>query len=425
MHEAAAGGEASYRFIRNFSSFSNMQRAKTLTISGMIAASMLLAGLAVPMLATSAQQAPSDDFSFEYAKSGGIAGINERIAFDSNSNIIKYFKNILGASERQLSNASVESLKKAISDNGFFDMQGMYPTKESGVADYFSHTLTVTMDGRTHSVSWVDDFASSVPLPDGLGKIVTAIEQAYASASDAGAPFDTRRRVSETVVMQSSSHNAEGHSSHQAAYFLLTNSSHVYNGVVTFTTTSAVDILVYHDITGKTGSAQGVPVHVVNDKSYAVTTLLKNVTSGTVDFVGSGILAHSLGSEPYTVVATVDALRKASTSKPATDNAMSFTVDVEGERFVVQATDKQAIQQLTDNYNGKNNMHVTGKLVRGDGGFNSPWSWHLVPESVGMAEISIEVCDGRPSYVEENLDEWLNTVGESYCPWGSKVVAMN
>ena len=92
---------------------------------------------------------------------------------------------------------------------------------------------------------------------------------------------------------------------------------------------------------------------------------------------------------------------------------------------MVRASDNQTIQQLKDNYDGNNNMHITGKLVRGDGGFNQPWSWHLDPASVSMAEISIEVCDGRPSYVEESLDEWLATVGDTYCPWGSRVVAIN
>lgn len=112
-------------------------------------------------------------------------------------------------------------------------------------------------------------------------------------------------------------------------------------------------------------------------------------------------------------------------TSPPSDENRSFTVDVAGEKFVVRASDNQTIQQLKDNYDGNNNMHITGKLVRGDGGFNQPWSWHLDPASVSMAEISIEVCDGRPSYVEESLDEWLATVGDAYCPWGSRVVAIN
>jgi TusA-related sulfurtransferase len=109
---------------------------------------------------------------------------------------------------------------------------------------------------------------------------------------------------------------------------------------------------------------------------------------------------------------------------PAASRPQSFTIDAVGERFTVVATDPETIRLLTENYEGKNGMHVTGVLVRGDGGFNSPWPWHLDPDTVRMAEISIELCDGRPSLIEEDLDYWLDTVG-NYCPWSSKVVSIN
>jgi hypothetical protein len=105
-------------------------------------------------------------------------------------------------------------------------------------------------------------------------------------------------------------------------------------------------------------------------------------------------------------------------------HTQSFTIDVVDQQFALRATDPETIQQLIDNYNGKNNFHVTGTVVKGDGGFNSPWSWHLDPSSLRMAEVSIELCDGTPSFVEENLDYWLETV-HTYCPWSSKVVAIN
>jgi hypothetical protein len=46
---------------------------------------------------------------------------------------------------------------------------------------------------------------------------------------------------------------------------------------------------------------------------------------------------------------------------------------------------------------------------------NLPWSWHLDPEEIEMAEMTTEVCNGTPSYVEEHLDEFIETVGR-YCP---------
>jgi hypothetical protein len=92
-----------------------------------------------------------------------------------------------------------------------------------------------------------------------------------------------------------------------------------------------------------------------------------------------------------------------------------------GDNFTVYATDPEAIQLLTDNYHGLNNMFVLGRLVIGNGGFNSPWSWHLDPDHVTMAEFAIELCDGTPSEVEHNLPYWLFQV-ETFCPWSSKVI---
>jgi len=92
-----------------------------------------------------------------------------------------------------------------------------------------------------------------------------------------------------------------------------------------------------------------------------------------------------------------------------------------GDKFTVYATDPEAIQLLTDNYYDLNNMFVTGRLVIGNGGFNSPWSWHLDPDHVTMAEFAIELCDGTPSEVEHNLPYWLFQV-ETFCPWSSKVI---
>jgi hypothetical protein len=125
-----------------------------------------------------------------------------------------------GVVKRQLSGASVESIKQAISDNRFFELQGFYPPKD-GVTDYyFPHSLTVTMDCRAHSVSSVNEWTLAEPVPKGLGMIVGTIQQEYDNASEPSMD-NGKRRITETMVKQSASHNAEGHASHQAAYLLL------------------------------------------------------------------------------------------------------------------------------------------------------------------------------------------------------------
>lgn len=107
---------------------------------------------------------------------------------------------------------------------------------------------------------------------------------------------------------------------------------------------------------------------------------------------------------------------------PSEIQGKSFILETaNGDKFKVYATDPEAIQLLIDNYYGLNNMFVMGRLVIGDRGFNSPWSWHLDPDHVTMAEFAIELCDGTPSEVEHNLPYWLFQV-ETFCPWSSKVI---
>ncbi|MFZ8791080.1 MAG: glutamine amidotransferase-related protein [Thermosphaera aggregans] len=65
---------------------------------------------------------------------------------------------------------------------------------------------------------------------------------------------------------------------------------------------------------------------------------------------------------------------------------------------------------------------VTGELRAGDGGFNKPWSRHLDPGTARVADLTIELCDGMPSFAEAELDYWLNVV-KRYCPWSGRVVA--
>jgi sterol desaturase/sphingolipid hydroxylase (fatty acid hydroxylase superfamily) len=97
-----------------------------------------------------------------------------------------------------------------------------------------------------------------------------------------------------------------------------------------------------------------------------------------------------------------------------------FLLAVDRETFVLRATDAETIRLATENFRGRNSMFPIGPLQRGDGGFNPPWSWHFDPEQVRLTEAAIEVCDGRPSHVQENLSDFLG----GYCPWSARVVAL-
>ena len=106
------------------------------------------------------------------------------------------------------------------------------------------------------------------------------------------------------------------------------------------------------------------------------------------------------------------------TMRPAP--AQEFVIEVEGERFRIRTTNLATASALDARRRSGAIGVVAGRLVRGDGGFNAPWSWHLDMQSIEVPQVAIELCDGRPSMVQSELDYWVDAVG-TYCPWGARV----
>jgi hypothetical protein len=99
------------------------------------------------------------------------------------------------------------------------------------------------------------------------------------------------------------------------------------------------------------------------------------------------------------------------------------TFAVGDETFRVFVTNPATIQQLFDLRDGLSNASIpSGALRTGPGveGHNAPWSWHLDPEDIEMAELAIEACDGTPSIVEDDLAGYL-ALGR-FCPWSATLV---
>ena len=63
-------------------------------------------------------------------------------------------------------------------------------------------------------------------------------------------------------------------------------------------------------------------------------------------------------------------------------------------------------------------LHINGFLDYGDGGFNQPWSWHIISNEWVLADMSIATCNVSPQVVENDLDYWINSVGQ-LCNWSS------
>jgi hypothetical protein len=91
------------------------------------------------------------------------------------------------------------------------------------------------------------------------------------------------------------------------------------------------------------------------------------------------------------------------------------TFRVADETFRVHLLDERQIDAAHQAANGGQARIPNGRVVAGTG-VNVGWSWHL--EDVEFAEVTTELCDGRPSDVER---EGATFGGGRFCPWIARV----
>jgi hypothetical protein len=102
-------------------------------------------------------------------------------------------------------------------------------------------------------------------------------------------------------------HNAKGHESHQVIIFQNSSDGINYSGTVTFNLSKPADVISFEEVTDEQQPTNATKkIWEVGDKKFLPETLLKNVTSGSVNFNGSGILAHSTLSDVYTGTFTLN-----------------------------------------------------------------------------------------------------------------------
>lgn len=92
--------------------------------------------------------------------------------------------------------------------------------------------------------------------------------------------------------------------------------------------------------------------------------------------------------------------------------------------FTVMSCDPAFINQarkiIYGTYEG-GDTHIQGDVYEGREGYNKKWSFHLKPESVRFFENQIELCDGTPRYIQQNLEDWIKQA-RLWCPWASTLV---
>ena len=95
-----------------------------------------------------------------------------------------------------------------------------------------------------------------------------------------------------------------------------------------------------------------------------------------------------------------------------------ITFRVVDETFRVHLLDERQIDAAHQAANGGRARVPNGRVVAGTG-VNVGWSWHL--EDLEFAELTTEVCDGRPSDVER---DGVSFGGGRFCPWTARVISI-
>ncbi|WP_010203146.1 BP74-related protein [Salinibacterium sp. PAMC 21357] len=92
-----------------------------------------------------------------------------------------------------------------------------------------------------------------------------------------------------------------------------------------------------------------------------------------------------------------------------------------GERFTIELATPELIAHAEALLAGESLAAIpSGVVVRDDPSVNAPWTWHIDPQSLEFANITIEVCDGTPQQVEDEV-----ITSDRFCPWSARIVAID
>jgi len=108
-----------------------------------------------------------------------------------------------------------------------------------------------------------------------------------------------------------------------------------------------------------------------------------------------------------------------SPSPTGSPGGVIVTIRVSGEEYRVLVLDPQQIANAEALLAGEEAPGIpNGRVIVGDdGGVNTGWSWHIDSNDFEFVDMTIELCDGRPSFVERGEVD-----GGRFCPWSAEVV---
>lgn len=89
-----------------------------------------------------------------------------------------------------------------------------------------------------------------------------------------------------------------------------------------------------------------------------------------------------------------------------------------GETYKIELVTPELVKHAEQLLAGESVAAIPlGTVVRDSPGVNKPWSWHIDPATLEFADVTIEVCDGIPSFVEDST-----VTSDQFCPWSAKVI---
>lgn len=106
-----------------------------------------------------------------------------------------------------------------------------------------------------------------------------------------------------------------------------------------------------------------------------------------------------------------------SSTSPSPTAIVTFAVADETFRVVLTSADQIAAARAA--HGGGAARIPVGRIVPGTQ-VNTGWSWHL--EDVSFVEVTIELCDGRPSDVERAGSQFG---GGQFCPWAATILRID
>ena len=94
-----------------------------------------------------------------------------------------------------------------------------------------------------------------------------------------------------------------------------------------------------------------------------------------------------------------------------------------GTKFVVEMTKERTIRKARGIIAGtytRQDRAISGEIMEGPTAHNPMWQFSLDAPTVRFFSFAIEVCDATPGYVENHLEEWMQSpLLKRWCPWTS------